>query len=161
MYGRLVITNLSVIKISIKGNDFVPHPFNELIQYLIRKSWCKKTSSSPDRWTTDNPALGQCAVTALLLQDMAGGEILKTDIKGFGSHYWNMLVYPEDVTIDYDLTRGQFPDDIKITEAKLVQRNDMLQSERAKQFRMPERYQLLRKRFLQFMSEELHRRVDR
>lgn len=160
MYGQFVITNLSDIKISTKDNDVVPHPFNDLIQLLIEKSWCKETSSSPDHWTPENPALGQCAVTALLFQDLNGGAILKTDVRGFGSHYWNMMSYPENVTVDYDLTRGQFPDEIKITEAMTVHRSDMLQSERAKQFRTPERYRLLRKRFLQFMSEELHRRTE-
>lgn len=160
MYGELVITNLDVFVLSLKDKDFVPHPFNDLFQILLEKSWCKETSASPGHWTSENPALGQCAVTALLFQDMAGGEILRADIKGFGSHYWNMLVYPGDVTVDYDLTRRQFPSDLKITEAMIVHRNDILQSERAKQFRTLERYQLLRQRFLQFMSEELHRRTE-
>ena len=161
MAKRLVITSLSDTKILLDDNSFATHPFNDLVQYLIKKSWSRETSASPNLWTRDNPAIGQCAVTALLFQGMIGGTILRTEIKGFGSHYWNKLTYPEYVTVEYDLTRGQFPSDLKITEAMMVDRNEILQSERAKEFRTSQRYRILRHRFLKFMSDELHLRIDR
>ena len=45
----------------------------------LRRSWSIETSS---HWTHDNPASGQCGVTALVVHDKFGGEILKTDVNG-------------------------------------------------------------------------------
>jgi hypothetical protein len=45
----------------------------------LRRSWSIETSSG---WQPGNPASGQCGVTALVVQDKLGGEILKTDVNG-------------------------------------------------------------------------------
>jgi Domain of unknown function (DUF4338) len=50
-----------------------------------------------------NPAWGQCAVTALIVQDAFGGELLRSTIGGI-AHYWNRL----DDGSEIDLTRIQF-----------------------------------------------------
>ena len=38
----------------------------------IQASWCKETCYPDDReeWSIQNPALGQCVVTALLVQEL-------------------------------------------------------------------------------------------
>jgi hypothetical protein len=54
---------------------------------VVRNAWSSKTSSL---WTADNPARGQCGVTALVVQDHLGGEILKTKI-GEGWHFYNRV----------------------------------------------------------------------
>lgn len=41
----------------------------------IKKSWSHQSSS---KWSNDNSARGQCGVTALVVHDFLGGEILKT-----------------------------------------------------------------------------------
>lgn len=69
----------------------------------ISDQWGQNTSADPDNWTPENPAWGQCAVTALLVQDLLGGDLLRTTNAGI-SHYWNRL--PDGVELD--LTRGQF-----------------------------------------------------
>jgi hypothetical protein len=69
----------------------------------LRRSWCVETSTSPDEWTQANPALGQCAVTALAIQDELGGELLRSTVSGV-SHYWNRLPGGREV----DLTFEQF-----------------------------------------------------
>ena len=74
----------------------------ELRELLVR-AWSRETSSQPERWTAANPAFGQCAVTALVVQDRLGGELLRT-LVGSGSHYWNRLPSGQEV----DLTRQQF-----------------------------------------------------
>ena len=53
----------------------------------LRKSWSGKSSTL---WRADNPALGNCGVTALVVQDHLGGEILKTK---FGDiwHFYNRV----------------------------------------------------------------------
>ena len=70
---------------------------------VIRRSWSADTSAYP-AWTSGNPASGQCAVTALVVQDHLGGLLLRAEV-GSVSHYWN-LVGAEEV----DLTREQFPE---------------------------------------------------
>ena len=53
----------------------------------------------------ENPAWGQCAVTALVVQDAFGGDLLRAMVEGV-SHYWNRLPDGSEV----DLTRQQFPE---------------------------------------------------
>lgn len=68
----------------------------------ITSAWSAETSAD-DRWSPENPALGQCAVTALVVQDIYGGDLLRVVNEGV-SHYFNRL--PNGVELD--LTRGQF-----------------------------------------------------
>ncbi|MCA9478659.1 MAG: hypothetical protein KC535_05925 [Nanoarchaeota archaeon] len=84
-----------------------------VLEELIAKSWSKETSSDPNDWTEDNPARGQCAVTALIVQDMYGGNILNmlVDFRGqTESHYMNLVdgkivdltgIQYEGITLDY------------------------------------------------------------
>lgn len=67
--------------------------------------WSDRTSVN-SAWSPENPALGQCAVTALLIQDLFGGElervVVKNDPHG-GSHYFNSV---EGIYVD--VTASQF-----------------------------------------------------
>ena len=51
------------------------------IYEALIKSWSIETSS---KWTIENPAKGQCGVTALVVQDICGGKIIKTKIGACG-----------------------------------------------------------------------------
>ena len=44
----------------------------------LEDCWCADTSFWPELWTTAHPSVGQCAVTALVVSDRFGGEILRT-----------------------------------------------------------------------------------
>ena len=59
-------------------------------------------------WRTDNPARGQCGTTALVVQDLLGGELIVGDVRvagvKVGHHWWNQL--PDGTEVD--LTAGQF-----------------------------------------------------
>lgn len=69
----------------------------------VRDSWTRDTSYEPERWSDFNPAWGQCAVTALVLQDYLGGELRRV-ADGVGTtHFW-VVSDGEDV----DLTLEQF-----------------------------------------------------
>ncbi|SDH97061.1 hypothetical protein SAMN05216338_1015168 [Bradyrhizobium sp. Rc2d] len=57
------------------------------VQGALRKAWSLSTAS---QWTTDNPAAGQCNVTALLIHDLFGGELLKTPLPQ-GDHFYNRI----------------------------------------------------------------------
>lgn len=76
----------------------------------IQEAWCRETSSDPNNWTPENPAYGQCAVTALVVQDLLGGKLMRGVINGV-SHYWNVISVNTDQTWKVqalDLTAQQF-----------------------------------------------------
>lgn len=66
---------------------------------VLHRCWSLETSS---QWLPDNPARGQCNVTALVVCDRFGGEILKTPV-GDEWHFYNRVAG----TV-YDLTAEQF-----------------------------------------------------
>ena len=73
------------------------------LRAILEQAWSRETSADPDHWSAQNPAWGQCAVTALIVQDLYGGSLLRTKV-GPISHYWNLLPSGGEI----DLTRGQF-----------------------------------------------------
>ncbi|MFC0214144.1 kinase [Paenibacillus chartarius] len=66
---------------------------------VLFKSWSLASSS---KWTAENPAKGQCGVTALVVNDLWGGEIVKTTVAD-DWHYYNNINGKR-----YDLTASQF-----------------------------------------------------
>lgn len=73
---------------------------------LLERAWSKETSVDPSGWSAENPAWGQCAITALVIQDLYGGDLLRCKVRGI-SHYLNRLASGEAI----DLTRDQFGDE--------------------------------------------------
>jgi hypothetical protein len=57
------------------------------VSRALRSSWSAQTSGG---WLADNPARGQCNVTALLANDLFGGNILKTPLPD-GDHFYNRI----------------------------------------------------------------------
>ncbi|WP_246942822.1 YunG family protein [Bacillus pinisoli] len=74
------------------------------LQESLIKSWSKNSSS---KWTKDNPAKGQCGVTALVVNDLLGGQISKT-LLDEGWHFYNKINGDR-----YDFTVSQFNEDIR------------------------------------------------
>ena len=72
----------------------------------IRDVWSASTASPPESWSHDNPAKNHCSVTALIVQDVFGGEILKTRTSG-GTHFYNSVGGRR-----WDLTVSQFSEPI-------------------------------------------------
>src|SRR5690242_14988757 len=79
------------------------------VEAALRGAWRADPSSDPARWSAENPAWGQCAVTSLLVQDLFGGQLLRAEVDGI-SHYWLRL---EDGS-EIDLTREQFGADVSV-----------------------------------------------
>jgi len=71
----------------------------ETVARALRKSW---SADSAKQWSKERPAAGQCNVTALLVHDLFGGELLKTSLPG-GDHFYNRID-----GVRYDFTAGQF-----------------------------------------------------
>jgi rRNA maturation protein Nop10 len=78
------------------------------IEDAIRSSWGPDTVDPDDGWNPANPSRGQCDVTALVVHDIFGGELLAADVFVDGErvegHMWNRLPGGHEV----DLTRDQF-----------------------------------------------------
>ena len=97
-------------------------PVLSALRAELERHWCAETSFWPDRWTPARPALGQCAVTALTVNDLVGGEILRTTNLGV-VHYWNRVD-----GVDIDLTRDQFDTWSPEGEPVTVDREDLVSS---------------------------------
>jgi hypothetical protein len=90
------------------------------IEEAIRASWSEDTVDPDDGWAPDNPSQGQCDVTALVVQDLLGGELMATDVylgdERLMAHMWNRL--PSGIEID--LTREQFRNGERLGEPRVV-----------------------------------------
>ena len=76
------------------------YPFDvAALERRLVRAWSLRTSS---KWSVDNPACGQCSVTALAIQQLHGGEILKTTTAE-GPHFYNRIDGQR-----YDFTASQF-----------------------------------------------------
>lgn len=78
------------------------------IQEQVRTAWSAQTTAN-EVFDPENAAAGQCAITALLLQDLLGGDLVWAEVQlpngALISHYWNRID-----GVDKDLTRDQFPE---------------------------------------------------
>ncbi|MGI5478913.1 YunG family protein [Streptomyces lavendofoliae] len=90
----------------------------------LRAGWAADTCSPDDRpsWRPDNPAWGHCDITALLVNDVFGGDLVVGEVHlggaRHGFHWWNRL--PSGVELD--LTREQFRAGQTLTAARVVER---------------------------------------
>ena len=91
----------------------------------VRAAWGADTCDPVDLpWSPDNPSRGQCGVTALVLHDHLGGEllvaeVLRDDGSRQGWHLWNRLPDGSEV----DLTREQFAPDEHVQEPQVLHRD--------------------------------------
>lgn len=89
------------------------------LQKALLQAWNADTSYDSEHWSPSNPAWGQCAVTSLIVQDFAGGDILVTEVRlpngETTKHFYNKLYTPS--VCEIDLTREQFPPDTLLPDA--------------------------------------------
>lgn len=105
---------------------------------LLNTSWSKDTC--PDRlkskWDKSNNTVGQCSITALIVQDIFGGNIYGIPLIDGGYHCFNKI---GDVI--FDLTSEQFGDEkLNYSLDNLLNREELL-TDPSRKFR----YQLLSK----------------
>ncbi|MFB6620622.1 hypothetical protein ACIGFK_42335 [Streptomyces sp. NPDC085524] len=100
-------------------------PWNLLdLDRALRASWAGDTCSPDNQadWQPDNPAWGHCDITALIVHDVFGGDLMLGEVHldgdQHGFHWWNRL--PSGVELD--LTYEQFQRGQTVTEARVVER---------------------------------------
>ncbi|MFD4690089.1 hypothetical protein [Streptomyces sp. NPDC058463] len=114
------------------------------IEAAIRSSWDADTTTPEHRprWDPDNPARDQCGVTALVVNDLLGGELIRGEVMVDGRqvdfHWWNRL----GLGIEIDLTREQFGPHEVVTGGTVIDRP-------AEIVRLREEYETLRGRVLE------------
>ena len=74
---------------------------------LLSEIWCPETCAPRMRkdWTPDNKTLGQCSITAFLIQDLYGGKVFGVPLGDGNYHCFNVV---GDCV--FDLTSEQFGD---------------------------------------------------
>jgi hypothetical protein len=61
-----------------------------LVATIFSRHWSAQTSHDPG-WRPDRPSTGQCAISALALQELVGGEIARVTLDSGDSHYLNVV----------------------------------------------------------------------
>ena len=112
---------------------------------LLSNLWSEQTCAPRMRkdWNKNNKTLGQCSITAFLVQDIFGGEVYGVPLGDGNYHCFNKV---GDVV--FDLTSEQFCD------TKLDYQNVVLQS-RDVHFAKEEKYQ----RYL-YLKEQLKKSLN-
>ncbi len=111
----------------------------------LRRVWAADTCAPRMRadWTPENPTLGQCSVTAFLMQDIYGGEVRGVPLPDGGVHCFNAV---GDCV--FDLTSEQFGD-------RKLDYTDCPEQDRNRHFAKEEkrlRYEDLKRRLAEYMN---------
>ncbi|NUW33203.1 hypothetical protein HTZ77_17445 [Nonomuraea sp. SMC257] len=121
----------------------------ELLRPLLRAAWGPDTCDPAGReqWRPDNPARGQCGTTALVVQDLLGGDLILAEVQvdgaKVGNHYWNRL--PDGTEVD--LASDQFHPGEVVVGGRVQQRPP------GPPRRCREEYERLRQRVLSALPE--------
>lgn len=114
---------------------------------LLSKIWCADTCAPRmrDKWSPQNPTLGQCSITAFLMQDIFGGKVYGILRPGGNYHCFN------DVGgCVFDLTSEQFGDEVLNYENCPEQFREVHFAKVEKR----QRYEYLRERLLEIKAAE-------
>ena len=124
--------------------------------------WCEYTCAPRlrDKWSVENRTVGQCSITAFLVQDIFGGKVYGIQREGGNFHCYNSIPRPDGSLCVFDLTSEQFG------EEKLCYENNPEQTREvhfAKQEKK-ERYEYIKKELKRlcatriFVHHQMHRK---
>ncbi|MEK9175405.1 MAG: hypothetical protein AAB795_02305 [Patescibacteria group bacterium] len=136
--------------------------------FALKKAWSCETSSDGENWNVENPTWGQCAVTALVVQDFFGGQLLRTNsfrskhpqMVTAHSHYFNRiqrkLGSSESEYVDF--TESQFENKnafVRLKKDAVIKSREHLLPENPspEQIKFKERYKLLRLRVTEILGD--------
>lgn len=108
--------------------------------------WCASTCAPRmrDNWTKDNMTLGQCSITAFLVQDIFGGKVYGILRPGGNYHCFNVVG-----DCKFDLTSEQFGDEVLDYEDCQEQFRDVHFGKEEKRLR----YELLKERLQDYCQQ--------
>lgn len=118
------------------------------IQKAIEKSWSKETAYFDFLWCKNNnsKSSGQCQVTALLIQELLGGDILYSHVidNDDFDHYWNKIG-----NIEIDLTSKQFRKGTVFVKPKILSRSQVIKNDKI----VLNTYKILKQNYLKNISK--------
>ncbi|MEN0041740.1 MAG: hypothetical protein AAF764_10465 [Pseudomonadota bacterium] len=85
------------------------------VRCALLDAWSLETAR---QWLPDNPAAGQCNVTAVVVQDIFGGELLRTRLEGFESHHYYNHIGGRRIDLTDSQFDGPIPYDDEPTNSK-------------------------------------------
>lgn len=124
------------------------------IERAIRASWGADTCAPEDLpdWHFGNPARGQCGVTALVINDLLGGDLVRGEVHRDGKridfHWWNEIAQGFEI----DLTREQFAANEIVGPGTVIKRPPAIR-------RLGDEYTTLRGRVFAMLAGDTHRPV--
>ncbi len=127
----------------------------EDLKWALQNSWSAETSNDPRGWSLKNPARGQCAVTALIVQDYFGGHLIRCKVDN-NTHYFNIL--PDNSEIDLTLNQFSHQDLEKIKKSHSSRET----KSRRHVLSYPDtvkRYNLLKKNVENFIKLERYKKI--
>lgn len=76
---------------------------------ILSSIWCAETCTPRlrEKWSAENKTMGQCSVTAFLMQDFFGGDVYGILRPGGNYHCFNVVG-----SCVFDLTSEQFGDEV-------------------------------------------------
>ena len=115
---------------------------------ILSKLWCARTCAPRMRaeWNAEKKALGQCSVTAFLMQDIFGGKVYGVPIGGGHFHCFNVV---DGVT--FDLTIEQFG----ANAPDLSDRTEQLREIHFADAEKKARYELLKQKLFEYLPPVL------
>ena len=125
-------------------NGFTPRDLYD----LLKQAWCADTCAPRMRadWSEENPTLGQCSITAFLVQDLFGGQVFGVPLPDGNFHCYNAV---GDCV--FDLTSEQFGDTKLNYENNPEQFREVHFAKEEKRLR----YELLKKRLFRAYAARL------
>lgn len=116
------------------------------IEAAVRASWGPDTAFASSPYMArglEQPSRGQCGTTALVIQELLGGELMVADVECEGQvegvHYWNAM----PGGLELDLTRDQL-----VPSESLVNERRVRTTRNASATAGEQAFQLLRARVL-------------
>ena len=127
-------------------NGFTPRDLYD----LLKQAWCADTCAPRMRadWSEENPTLGQCSITAFLVQDLFGGKVFGVPLPDGNFHCYNAV----DGCV-FDLTSEQFGGEKLNYENNPEQFREVHFAKEEKRLR----YELLRERLNRLYAARLAR----
>ena len=115
---------------------------------ILSNIWCEYTAAPRLRaeWSKENKTLGQCSITAFLVQDIFGGKVFGIPREGGNFHCYNVV---DGRT--FDLTSEQFGDEVLNYEGNPEQKREDHFAKEEKRLR----YEFLKEQLLKWEETSL------